>query len=85
LHQDKIKKYFDRHTKEDELKLGDLVLKLDARNEDKQRHGKFDHLWMGLFKIEKYHGNYAYLIQEINGDIIGGGPMNGGFLKHYII
>jgi hypothetical protein len=45
LHQDRIKKYFDRHTKEDDFNVGDLVLKWDAVNED------------GRMKIEerKYH------------------------------
>jgi hypothetical protein len=85
LHQDKIKKYFDRNTKEDDFKPGDLVLRWDARNEDKGKHGKFDHLWLGPFKIVAYHANNAYLIQESNGYIIGGGPVNGRFLKHYII
>jgi hypothetical protein len=71
LHQDKIKKDFDRHTKEDYFKVGDLVLIWDARNEDKGNHGKFDHLWLGPFKIVAYHGDNAYMIQESNGYIIG--------------
>jgi hypothetical protein len=84
LHQDRIKKDFDRHTKEDDFKVGDLVLKWDARNEDRGKHGKFDHLWLGPFKIVAYHGNNAYLLQEHNGDLVGGGPVNGRFLKHYL-
>jgi hypothetical protein len=50
LHQDRIKKYFGRNTKEDDFKVGDLVFKWDARNEDRGKHGKFDHLWLGPFK-----------------------------------
>jgi transposase InsO family protein len=45
LHQDKMKKVFDKRTKVDDFKVDDLVLKWDARNEDKGKHGKFDHLW----------------------------------------
>jgi hypothetical protein len=85
MFQDKIKKDFNGHTKEDEFKLGDLVLIWDTINEDKVKHGKFDHLWLRPFKIASYHGSNAYLIQENNGDIIGGGSMNGRFLKHYIV
>jgi hypothetical protein len=33
LHQNRIKKSFDRNAKEDDFKVGDLVLKWDARNE----------------------------------------------------
>ena len=85
LHQDKIKNSIDKHTKEDDLKVGNLVLRRDSINEEKGKHGKFDHIWLGPFKIVAYHGNNAYMIQESNGYITGGGPMNGRFLKHYII
>jgi hypothetical protein len=85
LRQDKIKEAFDRHTKVDDFKPGDWVLKWDARNEDKGKHGKFDHLWLGPFKIAAYHGSNAYLLQESNGELVGGGPVNGRFLKHYIV
>ena len=39
--QDKVKKTFDRKAKPDDFQQGDLVLKWDARNEDKGKHGKF--------------------------------------------
>ena len=45
LHHDKMKRVFDKHTKDDAFKVDDLVLKWDARNEDKGKHGKFNHLW----------------------------------------
>jgi hypothetical protein len=65
--------------------VGDLVLRWDGRNQDKGKHGKFDHLWLGPFKIVAYQGNNSYMIQESNGDIIEGGHVNVRFLKHYII
>jgi hypothetical protein len=76
LHQDKIKKDFVKNTKEDDFKVGDLVLKWDARNEDNGKHGKLDHIWLGPFKIVAYHGNNAYLIHEHNGYLVGGGLVN---------
>ena len=85
LCQDKIKETFDRHTKMDDFKMGDLVLNWDARNEEKGKHEKFDHLWLGPFKIVAYRGGNAYILQENNGNIVGGGPVNGRFLKHYIV
>jgi hypothetical protein len=69
----------------DDFKLGDLVLKWDTKNEDKGKHEKFDHLWLGPFGIAAYYENNAYILQESNGDIVEGGPVNGRFLKHYII
>ena len=63
LHQDRMKKIFDKHSKQEYFKVNDLVLKWDARNEDKEKHGKLDHLWMGPFKIVVYHRNNTYMLQ----------------------
>jgi hypothetical protein len=51
----------------------------------RENMGNFDHLWLGLFKIAAYHGRNAYLLQESNGELVGGGPVNGRFLRHYIV
>jgi hypothetical protein len=85
LHQERMKKTFDKHSKQEEFQLGDLVLKWGVRNEDKGQHGKFDHLWMGPFRISAYHGNNAYFLEEINGECFCWGPINGRFLKRYLL
>eukprot|EP00253_Pinus_taeda_P008415 PITA_08415 len=54
--QKKIKKIYDRKVKADGIQLEEVVLKWDARNEDKRKHGKFENLWKGPFKIAAYHG-----------------------------
>jgi hypothetical protein len=64
--------------------LGDLVLRWDARNEDKGKHGKFDHLWMGPFRISDHCGSNAYFLEGLDGECFGWGPVNGRFLKHYL-
>jgi hypothetical protein len=85
LHQERMKKTFDKHSKQEEFRLGDLVLKWDARNEDKGKHEKFDNLWMGPFKIGAHRGNNAYFLEELNGECVGWGPVNDRFLKHYLM
>jgi hypothetical protein len=80
-----MKNIFDKHTKHEDFKVNDLVLKWDTRNEEKCKHGKFDHLWMGPFWIIVYHVNNTYLLQEINGQLTDRGPVNGRFLKHYLV
>jgi hypothetical protein len=45
LHEERIKKAFDKHSKQEDLQVGYMVLRSDARNEGKGKHGKFDHLW----------------------------------------
>jgi hypothetical protein len=84
LHQERMKKTFDKHTKKEDFRLGDLVLKWDARNEDKGKHGKFDNIWTGPFKIGAYCENNAYFL-ELNGECLGWGLVNGRLLKHYLM
>ena len=82
--QDKVKNIFDRKAKVDDFQQGGLVLKWDARHEDKGKNGKFEHLGKGPYQILEDHGNNSYNLQEINGDPFSIGPINGGFLKHYL-
>ena len=82
--QDKMKKIFDRKAKPDDFQQGDLVLKWDARDEDKSKHGKFDHLWKGPYLITENHRNNSYNLQGFDGDSFLAGLVNGRFLKHYI-
>jgi hypothetical protein len=50
-YQDKMKAIFDRREKQRNFIPGDLVLRWDSRREDPRKHGKFDHLWLGPYKI----------------------------------
>ena len=52
--------------------------------EDKGKHGKFDHLWKGPSKILTYHGNNTFILLDQNNILVGKGPVNGHFLKHYL-
>jgi hypothetical protein len=82
---DRMKKIFKKHAKQEEFHADDLVLKWDMRNEDKGKHGKIYHLWTSAFRIDTYHGNNAYLLEELNKESTGGGHVNGRFLKHYLV
>jgi hypothetical protein len=73
LHQERMKNFFDKHSKQEEFWMGDLVLKWDARNEDKGKHKKFDHIWTGPFRISVYHRNNTYFLEELNGNALVGG------------
>ena len=81
--QEKIKKIYDRKAKVDKFQLDDVVLKWDARNEEKGKHGKFENLWKGPFKIATYKGQNAFLLKEMNSADCPGGPINGRLLKRY--
>ena len=84
LIQDRMKKIFDRKIKVDDFHLGYFILKWDARFEDKGKHGKFDHLWQGSYKISALSGKNAYFLQDSDGSRVNSGLVNGRFLKHYL-
>jgi len=83
--QDKMKGIFDKRTKPEDFQVGDVVLKWDAFHEDKGKHGKFDHLWKGPYKVATFKGNNAYMLEELEGGFVSGAPVNGRFLKHYFL
>ena len=82
--QESNKKIFDKRTKEYDLEIGYFVLRWDARNEDKGKHGKFDSLWRGPYMIQAFRGNDAFLLNNADGIDLPGEPINGRMLKHYV-
>lgn len=75
--QEKIKNIYDIKTKADDFNLGDVVLQWDAWNEEKGKHGKFDDLCKGPYRISAFRGKNAYLLEELDGQELRGGPING--------
>jgi hypothetical protein len=55
-----------------------------VRNEDKGKNEKFDHLWMGPFKINDHCGGNYYFLEGLYGECFGWGFLNDGFLKIYL-
>jgi hypothetical protein len=58
-------------------------LRWDARRENKYKHGKFDNLWYGPFKVSKVMNKNTFILHNLDDSEILGGPVNGRFLKHY--
>lgn len=65
--KEKIKKIYDHKTKAKMFQLEDVVLQWDAWNEDRGKHGKFDNLWKGPYKILAYKGHNSFLLKEMDG------------------
>jgi len=80
-----VKDILDKKTKPKDFQVGDMVLKLDAIDEDKGKDGKFNNLWRGPYKVAKFLGNNAYMLEEVEGGFVSGVPINGRFLKHYLL
>ena len=83
--QQQIKQAFDKGTKSDNFQVGDLVLKWDALKEKKGNHGKFDSFWTGPFIISHIQGNNTFILKSMGGEAVFDGPVNGHFLKIYVI
>jgi hypothetical protein len=83
LHQERIKETFNEKVKSNVFKTGDLVLKWDATRKEKGKHGKFEALWTGPFVITAVQQNNTFVLQNISGEEVAGGPFNGCFLKTY--
>ena len=83
LHQEKMKEIFDKKVKTHIFKKGELVLKWDATRKEKGKHDKFDALWAGPFVITTVQQNNTFVLQNLAGEEVAGGPFNGRFLKTY--
>jgi hypothetical protein len=78
-----MKASFDRRAKDIYFLPGDLVLRWDARREETAKHGKFDHLWYGPFRVSALEGKNSFLLENLDGEILNT-PVNGRYLKHYM-
>jgi hypothetical protein len=84
-HQQKIKQAFDRKSSKEDFQLGVLVLKWDAPKQDKGKHGKFEALWIRPFKVSETLSNNTYRLQNLEGDEVFNGPVNGHFLNLFFV
>ena len=80
-----MKKIFDKRTNPHDFEMGDVVFLWDAPHEEKGKHGKFDHLWKGPYNIASFRGKNAYILEDMEGGLVSGAPINGRLLKHYFI
>jgi hypothetical protein len=78
-----MKALFNRKAKDRDFLPGDLVLRWDAIKEEATKHGKFDHLWYGPFRVSAMEGKNFFLLKNIEGEILNA-PINGLYLKHYM-
>ena len=80
-----MKNTFDRKNREEKFLIDDLVMKWDVFKEKKGNHGKFDALWTGPFIISQIQGNNTFILISMEGEPVFDGPVNGPFLKNYMI
>ena len=74
---------FDRNIEENTFSNGYMVLRWDARKEQKGKHAKFDNLWFGPFIVSKILENNTFVLQTLDREELSN-PVNGCFLKHFL-
>jgi hypothetical protein len=77
-YQDNMKTLFDKKAKDREFLPDELILKWDARKEDIEKHGKFDHIWCGPFRVIASEGNNSFLLENLDGQVLNA-PINGRY------
>lgn len=50
---------------------------------DKGKHGKFDNLWKGPYKVSAFLGKNCFFVTYLEDVTVELGIVNGKFLKHY--
>jgi hypothetical protein len=50
-YQNKIKSTFEKKPKKEIFQKGDMVFRWDVRRDEKSKHGNFNNLWFGPFKV----------------------------------
>ena len=82
-YKDNMKALFNHKAKDREFLPSDLVLKWEARKDDAGKHGKFDQIWCGLYKITASNGKNAFSLENIDRKILNA-PINGHYLEHFM-
>ena len=66
MHQQRIKRWFDKHVAGDkQFQVGDLVLKWDKASEAKGKNSKFQKLWLGPYEIAEKIGDATSRLQSL--------------------
>ena len=72
IYMNKVKARFDKRTKEDTFLLGDMVLRWDAKKDEKRNLWKFDNMGLGPLKIAIFLGNNTFVLQNLEREELAG-------------
>jgi hypothetical protein len=78
--QEKVKKTFDKSSKQRDFQTGDTVLLWDKRREKLGNHDKFDSLWIGPYIIQDMANKNSFFLSKLYGEKLAL-PVNGQLLK----
>jgi hypothetical protein len=64
INQEKVKRAFDKSTRQRDFIVGDTVLLWDKGKEKPGKHGKFDSLWLGPYVIRGIAGPNSFHLKK---------------------
>ena len=82
IEQERVKGTFDQITRDVKFGIGDIVLVWDKVKEKPGKHGKFEKIWMGPYRVSKIAGKGSVYLETLDGEEFEL-PVNGILLKHY--
>jgi hypothetical protein len=65
-YQNKIKLAFEKKAENDIFQEGDLVLRWDDKREENSKHGKFNNLWFGPFRVVEVLENNTFVLHNLD-------------------
>ena len=80
--QEKIKKTFDKSSRQRDFQAGDTVLLWHKRTEKSGSHGKFDSLWAGPYIIQDVAAKNSFVLSRLDDEKLPL-PVNGQLLKFF--
>jgi hypothetical protein len=66
--QEKIKRTFDKSSRQRDFQAVYTVLLWDKRREKPGSHDKFDRLWAGPYIIQDVAGNNSFVLSRLDGE-----------------
>ena len=78
--QNKVKRTFDKSSRQRDFQVGDTVLLWDKRREKPGKHGTFDSLWTGPYLIHSIAGTNSFNLSHLDGERLPL-PINGQLIK----
>ena len=82
IEQERIKGTFDQSTRNEDFKVGDVVLLWDKNKEKPRNHGNLEKIWMGPYRFGRIVGKGSFWLESLHGEELEL-PINGRLLKHY--
>ena len=80
--QEKVKKTFDKSSRQRVFQEGDTILLWDKRREKPGNHGKFDSLWTSPYIIQGTAGKNSFCLNRLDGEKLAL-RVNGQLLKFF--